>query len=569
MKTFKKTWVAMAAASVLLAGCLGSGNSPRSQGDVVILTTSNDLLTFNRTTPNDIRTRVTVTGLVSGDSFIGMDFRPRDRKLYAVARTLPGNGGRLYTIDTNTGVATVVATLTAAVGSTYTTLDPAATVFGVDFNPQADALRVITNTGQNLRIVLNAGGGNGVGATFEDGDINRTDASATPFADSATAYTNAFDGTTSTRMFNIDVRNGNLIQQTVPNNGTSVVAAPLFAAATTIQSIGEFDVDGSNNQGYALMQVAGNLTFYRIALPDSTATLPVAGPAATAVGVVPVSGVVGMSLALPAAPEVVVLDGSIAGGQRLVKFGVRTPNTATTVNITGVGSGERLLSMDYRPSNGKLYALSSAGKIYVIDASTGAATLGSTLSAATAIVNGLADGKQYAIDFNPAADALRIVSTPGTTDTTSSNLRVPGAGLESTGATTTDTALSGGTAGFAITQVAYTNSFTGPAPAATRLFDLDAANNQLLQQTNANGGTLALIGSTTQTFNRYGGFNIAGGDNGMRLVAGRTASTGVFSLFDASLTTGAVTAAAVASGNSEIGTGATQATDVQALTVRF
>ncbi|HEX4844215.1 MAG TPA: DUF4394 domain-containing protein, partial [Limnobacter sp.] len=151
MMTFKKKWIALALSTMLLGACLESDNESLSQGDVFVLTSNGQLATFNRAAPSVVRTSVAITGVMSGDTLLGMDFRPRDGQLYAVARSTPGNGGRLYTINTSTGAATAVATLTAAVGSTYTTIDPAATSFGVDFNPAADALRVISNTGQNLR----------------------------------------------------------------------------------------------------------------------------------------------------------------------------------------------------------------------------------------------------------------------------------------------------------------------------------------------------------------------------------------------------------------------------------
>ncbi|HEX4844538.1 MAG TPA: DUF4394 domain-containing protein, partial [Limnobacter sp.] len=331
-----------------------------------------------------------------------------------------------------------------------------------------------------------------------------------------------------------------------------------------------FDIDASNNRGFALLNVGGAITFYSIAIPDSTAALPVAGPAATAVGTINIQGVIGMALALETAPQVVALDGNTAGSQRLLKFGVRTPNNATATTITGLPSGERLLSIDFRPSNGRLYGLSSAGKLFTINPDTGAATLASTLSVATEIVNGLTAGKNYAIDFNPVADALRIVSS-GDGDNISKNYRVPGANLETTGATNTDTdlTLAGSGTGFGIAQIAYTNSFANPAPTATRMFNIDADNNRLLRQDPPNNGTQTVIGGTGQTFNDYGGFDVSGGDNGMRLIAGRAGATGVFGLFNIDLGTGAVAAATASTGDNAIGSGTVVSTDVRALSVRF
>ncbi|WP_372521251.1 DUF4394 domain-containing protein, partial [Limnobacter sp.] len=88
---------------------MSDDNAALSPGDVFVLTSNGQLATFNRTDPSVVRTSVPITGVMSGDTLLGMDFRPRDGQLYAVARTSPSNAGRLYTINTNTGVAPAVA----------------------------------------------------------------------------------------------------------------------------------------------------------------------------------------------------------------------------------------------------------------------------------------------------------------------------------------------------------------------------------------------------------------------------------------------------------------------------
>ena len=59
------------------------------------------------------------------------------------------SNSRLYTVDAASGAAT-------AVGATFATA-LSGTVFGVDFNPAADKLRVVSNTGQNLRVNADTG----------------------------------------------------------------------------------------------------------------------------------------------------------------------------------------------------------------------------------------------------------------------------------------------------------------------------------------------------------------------------------------------------------------------------
>lgn len=56
----------------------------------------------------------------------------------------------------------------------------------------------------------------------------------------------------------------------------------------------------------------------------------------------------------------------------LVKFNAGSIKTATSkVAVTGlITSTEKLLSIDFRPATGELYAVSNASIIYVIDATT-------------------------------------------------------------------------------------------------------------------------------------------------------------------------------------------------------
>ena len=70
-----------------------------------------------------------MTGLQTPDTaLVGIDFRVQDGQLYGV-----GNGGGVYRINPRTGAAAFVNALTVPL---------AGTVFGVDFNPAADRLRM-------------------------------------------------------------------------------------------------------------------------------------------------------------------------------------------------------------------------------------------------------------------------------------------------------------------------------------------------------------------------------------------------------------------------------------------
>lgn len=135
---------------------------------------------------------LTVTGLVTGDTLVGSDFRVQDGLLCGVSRT-----GRVYRLDTATGAGTKVSQLTVA-------LEGAS--FGVDLNPAADRLRVVSDSGQNLRHNIAAGG-----VTIVDGALNYT-AGTTAAGLAGAAYTNN-DLDATTALYSVDLLTGKAAQR--------------------------------------------------------------------------------------------------------------------------------------------------------------------------------------------------------------------------------------------------------------------------------------------------------------------------------------------------------------------
>ena len=512
----KKSMLA-ASVAVMLSGLVacggGSDDNPApvtppgppaavTVGDAVALTESGQLISFNRATPQTLVGSVVISGLASGETLLGIDQRPADGLLYGL-----GSGGRLYTLDPATGVATLKSTLRAATGDSFTAL--AGTAFAVDFNPVADRLRVVGSAGQNLRINVDNGD------TITDGRI--TPASGTASV-TAAAYTNSFAGTTSTALYDIDAAAGLLHLQDPPNAGGLSVGVPLGVTATTVNG---FDIEGRTNTGYAVLAVGANTTLYRINLGATTA-------AATAVGNLPVGQALrGLALLQPAAPSAV----GLTTDNRLVAFDPKAPNTLTAqVAISGMPAGESVLGIDVRPTDRLLYALTNTGKIYTVDPTTGVATLKSTLSADPADMSapytGLA-GTVFSVDFNPVADRLRVISELG------QSLRIN----VDTGATTTDGTVNRASAAPTVLASAYTNSFAGTT--STVLYNLEANSDVLTRQDPPNDGTLVNIGALGLDLNGMAGFDIAGGANGLVLAALRLGPSGPYSLYTVSLTTGA------------------------------
>lgn len=189
------------------SGGSGNPNAPGSpppnvsqENQVYALTAGNRIISFARDLPGSVTTNTNVTGLESGENLIGIDYRPADGLLYGV-----GNTGRIYTIDTGTGAATLKSALAADPADTSDAFAGlAGTEFGVGFNPAADRLRIVSNTGQNLRINVDTG------ATTTDGAINGGAANA---AVTASAYTNSFAATGTTTLYAIDSSNDTLFTQ--------------------------------------------------------------------------------------------------------------------------------------------------------------------------------------------------------------------------------------------------------------------------------------------------------------------------------------------------------------------
>ena len=481
-----------------------------SAGDVFVLTASNRLVSFDRATPATIRTNVAISGLQGGDNLIGIDVRPADGKLYGVS-----NGARLYTIDTATGAATLKSTLSADATDTtapYSAL--AGTDFGVDFNPVADRLRIVSNTGQSLRINVDTG------ATTTDGSINGGAANS---AISASAYTNSFAGTAATTLYGIDSANGTLYVQNPPNNGT--LASPVPQGAVFNTSAGGangFDIDARTNMGYMVASVGGARNLYSVNL-NATAG------AATLVGALGINEDI-RGLALRAQTTTVL---ALSDANRLLGFKAATPNTIdSNVVITGLNADEGLVGIDVRPKDGVLWGLTSGRRLVTIDPATGVASVKTTLSAdaadTTAPFAGM-QGTAFAVDFNPVADRLRVISNSG------QSLRIN----VDTGATTTDGEINRAGTPASIAAAAYTNSI--PAATATQLFDIDSTSSVLALQNPPNDGTLVNIGALGVTVAGDGGMDIGGGANGLVLAALRTTQGGASSLYRVDLTTGAAT----------------------------
>ncbi|WP_344525588.1 DUF4394 domain-containing protein [Streptomyces albiaxialis] len=146
-----------------------------------------------------------VVGLDGDQKLVGIDQRAQDGLMYGV-----GDQGGIYTIKTPPVTTDVVVTKVSQLQVALY-----GTNFGVDFNPAADRLRVISDNGQNLRHNLNDH------STVEDTVLTTPPATGPSRGVTAAAYTNNdLNGATATTLFDIDTKNDQAVIQAPANNGT-------------------------------------------------------------------------------------------------------------------------------------------------------------------------------------------------------------------------------------------------------------------------------------------------------------------------------------------------------------
>ena len=213
----------------------------------------NKLVKYSTSYPEKVINSSTLIGMQEGEKIVGIDFRPATGELYAL-----GSNSRLYTINFSSGNATLIAALTTIpMGSTTAVpLSLSGTSFGFDFNPVVDRIRIVSNTGQNLRAHPTTG------VTIVDGSINPQ-----PVSVNGVAYdNNDTDTTTTTELYALDVTSDKLFEIDPPNNGTLIEPLPINL---NITGDGGFDIAPRNANvttdiGLGLYPVNGVSTLFKI-----------------------------------------------------------------------------------------------------------------------------------------------------------------------------------------------------------------------------------------------------------------------------------------------------------------
>ncbi len=173
-------------------------------------------------------------------------------------------------------------------------------------------------------------------------------------------------------------------------------------------------------------------------------------------------------------------------------------STPTFYQLSGFVEGDsRLVDIDYYPVNGVLYGMAASGNLYYIITSGDKAGQMGLAATPSAPASGSPIVNATNIDFNPAADRLRVYASGANGATRTLRLTpnvFDNAGLTSA-ATTDDGTLTfntGGTAGDLIGGNAYTNNFNGTT--ATALFSIDLTTDNLLVNSTPAGGAAGSFG---------------------------------------------------------------------------
>ena len=223
-----------------------------------------NLLRFSADTPGVIISSVPVTGLLAGERLVGIDFRPATGQLFAMG--VLNTGGRLYTLNLGTGVASLVGVGFALPQSAGVGLG---VDYGFDFNPTVDRIRIVADSRDNFRVHPDTGGIAGVDTALTAGAVI-----------TGAAYDRNYVFTppqtaTDTTLFAIDsntdqlVTIGGINSNPSPNGGAVAAIGPL--GFNTSNTVGFDIINGAEGTAYSLLTVGGQPGLYSINLASGAA----------------------------------------------------------------------------------------------------------------------------------------------------------------------------------------------------------------------------------------------------------------------------------------------------------
>lgn len=415
-----------------------------------VLADNNTLIGYNAKNIKTSSSKVTITGIGNTEKLLSIDFRPATGDLYAIS-----DASKLYIINITTGVARAIskAPFTPAISGTTVSMD---------FNPTVDRIRLVTNTGQNLRI------------NPETGTVAAVDANISGGTVMGIAYTNSIAGATTTDLYDIDPIAKVLYKQDPPNNGNLVKVVDLGLDVGDKVSL---DISPNNKNVLMVGKLSDGIKLFSIDLEKKTTKLS---------GIfLNVSSIQGVAIPVDPAAYAISLDASNVSS--LLTFNPTVKTVIVNKTITGLQAGETILGLDMRPSNGQAYALGSSNRLYTINLATAELTQVGTGTFSTALA-----GTSFGFDFNPQDELIRVVSN------TRQNLSInPETAVVTPN---TDLSITGGSP--TVSAAAYSTSTTTP-----KLYVIDHTTNKLYTQEPILG-TLTQVGALKIVITAANGFDI-------------------------------------------------------------
>ena len=254
-----------AAFALVLAG-LASGcalfdsepeGAPRKE-TVWAVTDAAELIRVNAGQPRRVLERKPLTGLPAGERLLGIDYRVARGVLYALS-----TGGHVYTLDTTSGRLTRLGSGPAIALSGHR--------FGFDFNPVADRIRVVSDTGMNLRLHPDTGA---IAAT--DPALQSADGKVPGVTAAAYTYNKTDDKLTTN--YAIDAAAGTLVMQG-SREGVQPAVSPNTGRITTVGALGtgpvedaSFDIADVDNTALAALRTRGRTRLHLVDLQTGRAT---------------------------------------------------------------------------------------------------------------------------------------------------------------------------------------------------------------------------------------------------------------------------------------------------------
>ncbi|MDF7813562.1 DUF4394 domain-containing protein [Hymenobacter sp. YC55] len=327
---------------------------PALTGQLAYALAGTNLITFDTAQPSLIRTSLGVTlptGTPTTQTLVGLDIRPSTNTLYALGYDAtvasPAANAQLYLINSTTGAAT-------AFGSAIR-LELGNGSVGFDFNPVADRIRVVGANRNNYR--LNPTNAAAVLAAT-DAQVAYPNSTNTPSI-GAVAYTNSFNNTTATTLYNYDEALNQLnTQSTNIMAGTDGQLTAVGTSGITINTttpnvdLDIFSTMAGANTAYLVANTGAspNTALYTVDLTTGAATLvgPVGnGVAARDIAIAIPTGVVNSNRKTELATGLSLYPNPLAGAARIT-FGLpRAAHVELTVTdalgrtVDTVDAGQR------------------------------------------------------------------------------------------------------------------------------------------------------------------------------------------------------------------------------------